>query len=423
MPTTLIRNIRQLATPAGNAPVRGRAMRELRVIDNPVLLVRDGRWAFVGKENDLPADLRSAIDNDIDAAGSCVVPGFVDAHTHLPFAGTRETEFNRRLQGESYSDIAAGGGGILATLTATRGASRQDLVSAMRPRVERMALHGTTTAEAKSGYGLNLPDEIKQLEAIAELRPSSPVRLLSTCLAAHEFPPEYRGSRGEYVQLILDEILPAVADRNLAIWCDAFVEEGVFTAADGERILRRGIELGLVPRLHADELTDTGGAALAARLGAASADHLMYISERGIAALAASETAANLLPATSLFLLSERFAPARALIDAGAIVALSTDCNPGSSMTESMPLVIQLACLRMRLTVEEALTAATINSASTLGLASETGTIEPGKRADAVFLDAPNYFHLVYHFGVNLVRDVMRDGTFVVRDGRIAAQT
>ena len=276
-----------------------------------------------------------------------------------------------------------------------------------------MLRHGTTTAEAKSGYGLNLADELKQLQAVRSAQPRSQVRLVPTCLAAHDIPPELRDSssgRAQYVEQLLDQILPAVAAQNLAEFCDVFVEKDVFTPEDGRKILTRGRELGMTPRLHADELSDTGGAALAAGINAASADHLMCVSATGIAALAASTTVANLLPGTSFFLMSERFAPARALIDAGAIVSLSTDCNPGSSMTESMQIVMQLACLRMGMTVEEALTAATLNGAFSLGLANEIGSIEVGKRADFFLIDAPNYLHLVYHFGVNLVTQVFRDG-------------
>jgi len=280
-----------------------------------------------------------------------------------------------------------------------------------------MALYGTTTAEAKSGYGLSLDGELKQLRAIRTASEQSPVRLIPTCLAAHDFPPESRGNavaRREYIVHALDEILPAVSAEKLAVFCDVFVERGVYTIDEGREILRAGEVLGMVPRIHADELSDTGGAALAAALGCASADHLMQISEAGIAALAASNTVANLLPATSFFLMSENYAPARKLIDAGAIVSLSTDCNPGTSMTESMPMVMQLATLQMKMTVEESLTAATLNGAASLRIAHETGSIEIGKRADLVLLDAPNYLHLVYHFGVNLVTRVMREGEWVV---------
>lgn len=412
----LVRNLSQIATPIGRGAVRGAAMRVLDVRENAVLVVKDGRFAYIGLERDKPADL--AIEDDFDARGATAVPGFVDSHTHIPFAGLRESEFNRRLQGETYEQIAASGGGIASTVRSTRKASEEELAENVLARARMMARYGTTTAEAKSGYGLDKECELKQLRAIRRAAATSPVRLVPTCLAAHEFPPESRGSesaRQGYVSTILSEILPAVAEEKLAVFCDAFVERGVFTRDQGEMVLRAGAELGLVPRLHADELSDTDGASLAASLGAASADHLMQISERGIDALAASGTVANLLPATSFFLMSERYAPARKLIEKGAIVSLSTDCNPGTSMTESMQVVMQLATLQMKMTVEESLTAATLNGAHSLRLAQETGSIEVGKRADFVLIDAPSYLHLVYHFGVNLVTAVFRDGLRISR--------
>jgi len=409
--TLLIRNLSQIATPQGRIAARGRAMRELAVHEKSVIVIRDGRFAFIGRESDLPSDL--TIDEDVDARGATAVPGFVDTHTHIPFAGMRESEFNRRLQGETYEQIAASGGGIASTVHATRKASEAELANNILARARTMSRYGTTTAEAKSGYGLDKECELKQLRAIRDASKSSPVRLVPTCLAAHEFPPESRGSeaaRQGYISTILAEILPAVAEEKLAVFCDAFVERGVFTREQGEVVLRTGAELGMIPRLHADELSDTDGASLAASVGAASADHLMYISDAGIAALAASGTVANLLPATSFFLMSDRYAPARKLIEKGAIVSLSTDCNPGSSMTESMQMVMQLATLQMKMTVEESLTAATLNGAHSLRMADEIGSIEAGKRADFVLLDAPSYLHLVYHFGVNLVTHVFRDG-------------
>ena len=414
--TLLIRNLSQIATPLGRGPLRGGAMRALAVFDQSVIVIRDGRFAFVGREADIDSDLRRSIVDDFDAHGATAVPGFVDSHTHIPFAGYRETEFNRRLQGETYEQIAASGGGIASSVHATRRASQEELVENILARTRTMARYGTTTAEAKSGYGLSVEGELKQLRAIRDANQRSPVRLIPTCLAAHDFPPESRSSaaaRRGYVSTIIGEILPAVAEEKLAVFCDVFVERGVFTNEEGDAVLRAGAALGFVPRMHADELSDTDGASLAAILGCASADHLMQISEAGIAALAASNTVANLLPATSFFLMSHRYAPARSLIEVGAIVSLSTDCNPGTSMTESMPMVMQLATLQMKMTVEESLTAATLNGAASLQIANETGSIEAGKRADLVLLDAPNYLHLVYHFGVNLVAHVMRDGAWV----------
>ena len=413
---TLVRNLAQVATPLGSSPLRGRAMRNLLVVPRAAIVIREGRFAWVGEESDVPDEFRASCD-EIDGRGGTAIPGFVDSHTHLPFAGARESEFNRRIDGETYAEIAASGGGIASTVRATREASEAELSALVVGRAHTMARYGTTTAEAKSGYGLNLADELKQLRAIRAASTDSPVRLVPTCLAAHEFPPECprdESSREAWVGRIVEEIMPAVAAEQLARFCDVFVEQGVFTREQGRRVLEAGSRLGMTPRIHADELSDTDGAALAAELGCASADHLMHVSERGVRALAASSTVANLLPGTSFFLMSDRYAPARELIEHGAIVSLSTDCNPGSSMTESMQIVVQLAVLRMKLTVEEALTAATLNGAFSLGLARETGSIEAGKRADFSILDAPSYFHLVYHYGVNLVSSVYRDGREVL---------
>lgn len=414
----LIRNLAQIATPVGKKGLRGDAMGELLTIANGAIVIVDDSIEWIGSEGDLPRELISDLDDEVDAERGTALPGFVDAHTHLPFAGTRETEFNRRLHGEGYEEIAASGGGIASTVRETRRSSEETLVELVLERTARMAEWGTTTAEAKSGYGLNQEDELKQLRAIRSASRRSPVRLIPTCLAAHEFPPEtdrtVPAERESWLESITSSIMPAVAAEKLAAFCDVFVERGVFTRDEGGRVLRSGAAIGLIPRIHADELSDQDAAALAVELNAASADHLMYVSDRGIEALAKSDTVANLLPGTSHFLMSDRFAPARDLIHKGAIVALSTDCNPGSSMTESMQTVVQLACLRMKMTVEEALTAATLNSAHSLRLAEGIGSLEAGKRADILILDAPNYLHLVYHFGVNLLKRVYRDGRLVV---------
>ncbi len=411
----LIRNLSQIATPAGRTAARGRTMRELSVLADAVIVVDGGRFAYVGPERGIPEFL--SIDDDLDARGATAIPGFVDSHTHIPFDGYRESELNRRLQGETYEQIAAAGGGIASTVRATRKASEETLVENILRRTTTMAAYGTTTAEAKSGYGLDLACELKQLRAIRAASDRSPVRLVPTCLAAHEFPPESRNSeaaRQGWVSTILGEVLPAVAADRLAVFCDAFVERGVFTRDQGEAVLQAGARLGMIPRLHADELSDTDGAVLAVGLGAASADHLMHVSDRGIDALAASGTVANLLPATSFFLMSERYAPARRLIDKGGIVSLSTDCNPGSSMTESMQTVIQLATLQMKMTIEESLTAATLNGAYSLRLAETTGSSEPCTRAEVGLLAAPPDFKHGYNLGGNLVIGVFRDGVRVV---------
>jgi imidazolonepropionase len=386
------------------------------------ILCRDGRIAFVGSASerlrlwgDLPEVRR------LDGRRGTAVPGFVDAHTHLPWAGSREDEFVQRLAGRSYQEIAAAGGGILSTVRATRQADGAALVDLALGRLAWMLSCGTTTAEAKSGYGLSLGDELKQLEAIRAAAAAQPVELVPTLLAAHEVPAEYRSRRDAYLDLVCDEIVPAAAERGLATFCDVFCENGVFSAAESRRVLEAGRRHGLLPRLHADEFADSGGAALAAELGALSADHLMAVSPAGIDALAAAGVTALLLPGTSFFLAKRIYAPARRLIAAGVPVALGTDCNPGSSYTESLPTIAQLAVFELGLTIEEALTAVTLNPACTLGLGGEVGSLEAGKRADIVVLDAPNLLHLAYHYGVNPVRSVVKTGQEVYRAGNLAA--
>jgi len=417
----LVTNLRELATPQGVGALSGSDQRRVARVGDAEILIRDGHIAFAGARAERLARFgEMAAAPRLDGAGGTAVPGFVDAHTHLPWAGTREEEFLERLQGRSYQEIAAAGGGILSTVRATRAASPEAILAAMLRRLDWMLACGTTTAEAKSGYGLNLPDEMKQLEAIRAAAACHPIELVPTLLAAHETPPEHRADRGRWLDQICAEIVPAVAARGLARFCDVFCEAGVFSAAESRRVLTAGREHGLAPRLHADEFADSGGAELAAELGAMSADHLMAVSDAGIAALARSRVTALLLPGTSFFLRKHRYAPARRLVEAGVPVALATDCNPGSSHTESLPTIAQLAVIELGLTVEETLTAVTLNSAATLGLAAEIGTLETGKRADLVVLDAPNLLHLAYHYGVNPVRSVVKGGREVFRAGNLA---
>ncbi len=430
-PDLLIENLAEVATPEGTTPRRGadqgrlrrfRGATDVADIADIEVLCRDGRIAFVGPTEErrrgfgeLPQAER------LDGRGGTLIPGFVDPHTHLPWAGSREEEFAARLAGRTYQEIAAAGGGILSTVAATRRASEGELVGNVHRRLDQMLAWGTTTAEAKSGYGLNLADELKQLAAIRDAAAGHPVDLVPTLLAAHEMPAEYRQDpkdRGRYLDLVCEEIVPAAAAAGLARFCDVFCETGVFDAAESRRVLAAGVAAGLLPRLHADEFADSGGAALAAELGAYSADHLMAVSPAGIEALAGAGgqgVTAVLLPGTSFFLMKEHYAPARQLIAAGVPVALATDCNPGSSFTESMPMVIWLAVLKLGLSIEESLTGATLNAACSLGLGAEVGSVEPGKRADLVLLDAPNLLHLVYHYGINPVAAVVKAGRVVRR--------
>jgi imidazolonepropionase len=412
----LIGNLAEVATPEGSTPRRGAEQGRLRRLAGAEVLCRDGRIAWIGPPEErrrqwgeLPTAER------LDGRGGTLVPGFVDPHTHLPWAGSREEEFAARLAGKTYQEIAAAGGGILSTVAATRRASEEELAAGVRTRLDRMLALGTTTAEAKSGYGLALADELKQLRAIRRAAQDHPVDLVPTLLAAHEVPAEHRASRERYLDIVCEEIVPAAAEAGLARFCDVFCERGVFSAEESRRVLRAGAAAGLAPRLHADEFADSGGAELAAELGAFSADHLMAVSDAGVEALARSAVTAVLLPGTSFFLRLGRYAPARRLVEAGVPVALATDCNPGSSYTESMPMVFVLAVFALGLSIEESLTAATLNAACSLGLGAEVGSVEVGKRADLVLLDAPNLLHLAYHYGINPVAAVVKGGSVVLR--------
>lgn len=377
--------------------------------DSQAILVHDSRIAWLGPAPEIPPFPPDT--EIIDAAGKVVTSGLIDSHTHLIFAGSREDEFEQRLQGRTCQEIAAQGGGINATVRRVRQSSKEELKALARPRLERMLHFGATTIEVKSGYGLSLADEIKCLEAIAELNAEGPWELVPTFLGAHALPPEFRDDRGGYVDLLVNEMLPEVARRKLAEFCDVFCETGVFSIAESERILSKARDLGLRLKLHADELTPLGGAELAARLGAVSADHLLCITDAGIDALAASGTVATLLPGTAFFL-GASYAPARKLIARGVPVALASDCNPGTCPTENLPLVGAMACTQMKMLPGEVMTALTRNAAAALGR-DDIGTLEVGKQADLVIWDVPDYRQLFYHFGVNHVWRVIKRGRVV----------
>lgn len=415
----LVRGARQVVTPIGSEARRGADLSALEVLSAAVVRCEEGRITFVGEESEHDARFQAA-DQVLEAEGGCVLPGFVDPHTHPVWAGSREEEFDRRLRGESYMEIARSGGGINCTVRATRAASQEALLGDTVARLDRFLRHGTTTIEAKSGYGLDLETEVRILEVIRQADLEHPVDLHPTCLAAHEVPPEYRADPEIWVRRLIDEIHPEIARRGLAEAVDVFCEEGVFDLDQTRRLLTDADAMGWRIHLHADELTPLGGAELAVEMGALSADHLMCVTPEGIAALAQSDTVAVLLPGTSFFLRTE-WAPARSLVDAGCAVALATDCNPGSSPTESLPMILALACLGMGMGVAEAISAVTLNAAAAIGLADELGSIEVGKRADLVVLEAPSYHHVVYHYGVNPVRHVVKNGKIVVSDGDIVA--
>jgi imidazolonepropionase len=381
----LIEHADVIATCAGPAPRRGLAQREISLLHNGVIAAREGRIAFVGAVAALADSVviqKGA--TRIDAQGCTVVPGFVDPHTHVVYAGDRRGELQRRLAGESYAAIAADGGGIVQTVVATRAASEEELVACARPRLDEMLACGTTLCEAKSGYGLDVESEVRQLHAIRSLDEAHAIDVVPTFMGAHEIPPDYRSRRGEYVALVIDEMLPRVADEGLAEYCDVFCEQGVFTPDESIAILEAGRRAGLRPRVHADELAPSGGASVAARVRARSADHLIHVDEHGADALADAGVCATLLPAAAFYLKLGRFAPARMLIDRGVAVALASDVNPGAGFSPSMPFAMTLACFAMQMTLEESLTAATLNAAWSLDRAEETGSLEAGKLMDAV---------------------------------------
>jgi len=396
-----------LASPDG--PKRGAAMGELGIVPEAAVAIRDGRVLDVGPSDELRSQVRAAQTPYAD--GFLFMPGFVDPHTHLVWAGDRADEFERRVAGASYMEIMAAGGGIMNTVRRTRAASLGELVAQAKPRLERMLTHGTTTVEIKTGYGLNVQDELKQLEAIYHLQAQTKAKLVPTFMGAHAIPAGYEDRVDEYVDLVVEEMLPAVMGaEDPPAFCDVFCEEGAFSLEQSRRVLEAAKALGLGLKMHVDEFKALGGTRLAVELGATSAEHLVCTPPDEVELLAQSETIAVALPGTPFGLGHHDYTPARALIDAGGSVALATDCNPGTCWCESMQFMIALACRYMGLTPAEAISAATINAAHAVGLGDEVGSLEPGKRADLIFLDAPSYQHLGYRFGGNLVQAVVAGG-------------
>lgn len=418
----LIRNASQLVTLAkgSEAPLTGKQMEQLHIIEHGSVWLEDGVIQFVGRDEELVAAYGDRIhDADvIDASGKLVTPGLIDPHTHLVHAGTRENEFNMRLQGATYMEIMNNGGGIHATTTATRKADHATLFAESKKRLDQFLLHGVTTVEAKSGYGLTLEDELKQLEVAKQLHEQHPVDIVSTFMGAHAVPREYKENPDRFVELVTDVMIPEVARRGLAEFNDVFCERGVFTPEQSKRILEAGIKHGLLPKIHADEIEPYEGAELAAEIGAVSADHLLRASDKGIQKMAEKGVIAVLLPGTAFFLMAES-ANGRKMIDAGVPVAISTDCNPGSSPTVSLPLIMNLGCLKMGMTPAEVLAAATINAAHAINRGKEIGSIEPGKKADITIFDVPNYMVLQYRYGVNHVHTVVKSGVKIVDGGRL----
>jgi imidazolonepropionase len=414
----VVRNIGRLVTLAGGAPRTGAALADIGLVEDAAVASLAGRIVFAGTARDLPGAVESTRDAVVlDAEGAAVLPGFVDAHTHIAFAGDRDEEIRRRLAGATYKEIAAAGGGIVETVRATRAASKEALVGGLRARLDEMLLEGTTTAEVKSGYGLETAAEIRSLEAIAEARATHPVSVVPTFLGAHEVPVEHRGDRGRYVDLVIREMIPEVAERRLASFADVFCEDGVFSVTESRAILSAARDHGLGLRVHADQLGWTGGAELAAELGARSADHLLYASEAGMRALAASSCVATLLPTAAFYLRLGRYAPARSMVDAGVAIALASDANPGGGLSPSIPFAMSVGCFSMGLSLEEAIAASTLNAAYSLDVHAERGSLETGKRADLVILRSARLIDLI-RVGVPAIRAVVKDGRVVVRDGR-----
>ena len=407
----LIRNTLEVLTCAGPAPRRGAAQGDARPIARAAIAASGGRIVFIGVESLLEHEVQLAPDAVVvDAHGGAVVPGFVDPHTHVVFAGDRREELRRRLSGTTYAEIAAEGGGILGTVVATRAASEAALGAATRRRLDEMLRCGTTTCEAKSGYALTTEGELKMLEVIRALAAEHAVEISPTFMGAHEVPAEYRHDRRKYIDLVTREMIPAVAEQGLAEWCDVFCEEGVFTANESREILEAGREAGMKLRIHADEFGLSGGSRVAADLAVRSADHLIFVDEGGARGLAAAGVVATLLPIASFYLKLGRFAPARMLIEHGVAVALATDVNPGGGFSPSMPFAMALGCFGMNLTFEEALVAATLNAAYSLDCHARVGSLEPGKQMDAVIVDGP---------AIDLVRAGAATIRAVVKKGKV----
>jgi len=398
-----IKNASELITMEGpNRPRIKKEMRELSIIKNGSVVIKDGKIVEYG--NDLEYDAEKTI----DASGKTVMPGFIDPHTHLVFAGSREFELDMKLKGLSYMEILKKGGGIFYTVNETRRATNEELLKSSKKRLDTMISHGTTTCEAKSGYGLDTETELKILEIQKKLNDVHPMDVVSTFLGAHAIPKEH--SADDYVDIIISEMLPQFKD--LAMFCDVFCEKDVFNIEQSRRILKAGKEYGLIPKIHADEIVDTGGASLAAEIGAISADHLLMSSDKGINEMAREGVIGVMLPGTPFSLMQDNYAPARKMIDSGVPIALATDLNP-NCYVETMQFMIQLGCFNMKMTSAEAVTAATFNAACAIGLNDTVGSLEKGKKADVIILDFPNHKGIPYHFGVNLVDTVIKNGRII----------
>ena len=408
MQKMIVKNIGMLATPEGKTARRGPEQGEIRVLKDAYVEIEDGLVTKIG--TDAPDETGAQV---IDAGGKLVTPGLVDAHTHLIFGGWRQNELGLKLHGATYLDILAMGGGILSTVNATRAASEEELTEKAREALDEMLSLGVTTVEAKSGYGLDMDNELKQLRAIRRLNETHPVDLVSTFLGAHAVPKEYKADREGYIRLLCEEVIPAVAGGKLAEFCDVFCETGVFSAQESQTILEAGKRYGLIPKIHADEIDPIGGSQLTEAVGAISAEHLIVCPPEGIAAMAKAGTVACLLPATS-FYLGSTFAPARAMIEKGVAVAMASDFNPGSCPSLNLQFVMNLGCLRYRLTPEEVLTAVTLNGAAAIRRADRLGSLEVGKQGDLVIWNAEDLNYICYRMGSNLVKKKKKKGQKII---------
>ena len=409
----ILKNIGKLVTMQGSSSFRVKEeMNKINIIENAYIAVKNGKILAIGVGDEF-GNLCEDDTKIHDAEGLLVTPGLIDSHTHLIHGGSRENEFSMKLNGVPYIEILNNGGGILSTVKATKDASEEALYKKAKKSLDRMLEFGVTTVEEKSGYGLELNTEIKQLEVARALDKNHPVDLVHTFLGAHAVPEEYKENHKAYIDILVDVMMPKIKDMGLAEFCDVFCEEGVFTIEESEYILQKAKEMGYKLKIHADEIESLGGAELAAKLGCVSADHLMAASDEGIKMMAENNVVANILPATS-FNLNKNYADCRKMIDMGAIVSLSSDYNPGSCPSENLQLVMQLGCLHLKMTPNEVLTAVTINAAYAIDRADKIGSIEVGKNADFVVFDARNVEYLMYHFGINHTKKVYKNGNLVV---------
>lgn len=411
----ILKNIGKLVTMQGSSPFRVKEeMNNVQIIENAYIAVKNGKILAIGV-GDIFGNMVCPNTQIHDAEGLLVTPGLIDSHTHLVHGGSRENEFAMKLNGVPYIEILNKGGGILSTVKSTKQASEKELYNKAKKSLDRMLEFGVTTVEEKSGYGLELNTEIKQLEVARALDQNHPIDLVHTFLGAHAVPVEYKQNHKEYIDILVNKMMPKIKDLGLAEFCDVFCEEGVFTIEESEYILQKAKEMGYKLKIHADEIESLGGAELAAKLSCVSADHLMAASDEGIKMMAENKVVANILPATS-FNLNKEYANCRKMIDMGAIVSLSSDYNPGSCPSENLQFVMQLGCLHLKMTPNEVLTAVTINAAYAIDRANEIGSLDVGKNADFVVFDAPNIEYLMYHFGINHTKKVYKNGKLVVDD-------